>query len=58
MAVIECQHCGVSIEVEADTGVRTGHNMTGGEARVWVMYARGAELHRCVEDVDTPNPAA
>ena len=58
MAVIECQHCSVSVEVGGDSGVRSGHTLTSGGARVWVIYDGGTAVHRCVEGTDAGNRAA
>jgi hypothetical protein len=47
MAVIECPHCGASVDVEKPRKVRSGHSHSSGEAREWVMREVGIEVHRC-----------
>jgi hypothetical protein len=49
MAVIECPHCGASVDVDEPAAVRAGHNASSGEPREWVMREDGEELHACTE---------
>jgi hypothetical protein len=47
MAVIECPHCGASVQAEDPATVRSGHSHSSGAAREWIMREAGDEIHRC-----------
>jgi hypothetical protein len=47
MAVIECPHCGASVEVIAKSEVRAGFADSSTTGREWVIYERGTAVHRC-----------
>jgi hypothetical protein len=51
MTVIECGHCGASVSVGDPTAIRSGHNVSSGKPREWVMFERGDEVHRCTDSV-------
>jgi hypothetical protein len=55
MAAIECQHCGASVEVEDGSAVRNGHSASSDKSREWILFERGAEIHRCT---GSPSSAA
>lgn len=47
MAVIECPHCGASVQTEEPATVRSGHSASSGKPREWIMREAGDEIHRC-----------